>query len=161
MPDSASQKLNVIRARFDAAQLQGDVIEVVRAAARGVLWADGVTFVLRDADRCHYIEEDAIGPLWKGRKFPLSSCISGWAMLNDKTAVIPDIYLDERIPHDAYRATFVRSLIMAPVRADAAVAAIGAYWRDKRLFTPDDVKAVEMMAELAGNALRRVREKAA
>lgn len=158
---SAPDTLNVIRARFDAAKVQNDVIDVVRAAARGVLWADGVTFVLRDGDFCHYIEEDAIGPLWKGRKFPLSSCISGWAMLNDQTAVIPDIYLDERIPHDVYRATFVHSLIMAPVRTDAAVAAIGAYWRSRRSFAPDDIKAVEMMAEFAGNALRRVRAKAA
>ena len=31
----------------------------------------------------------------------MTACTSGWAMLNGKTAVIPDIYLDDRIPHDA------------------------------------------------------------
>ena len=41
---------------------------------------DGVTLVLRDNGRCHYVEEDAIGPLWKGQRFPLESCISGWVM---------------------------------------------------------------------------------
>jgi GAF domain-containing protein len=153
--------LEVIRARFDGAGMQDEVIAVVRAAARGALGADGVTFVLRDGDFCHYIEEDAIGPLWKGKKFPLANCISGWAMLNDQTAAISDIYVDKRIPHDAYRSTFVRSLIMAPVRADVPVAAIGAYWSGRRKFTPDDIKAVEMLAEFAGNALRRVRQKAA
>jgi GAF domain-containing protein len=143
--------------RFDTARIQDDVIAVVRATARQALGADGVTFVLRDGDFCHYVEEDAIGPLWKGKKYPLGNCISGWAMLNNKTAAISDIYVDKRIPHDAYRPTFVRSLIMAPVRTDAPVAAIGAYWRSRRTFTPDDIKAVEMLADFAGNALRRVR----
>jgi GAF domain-containing protein len=150
-----------LSARFDAARLQDDVTAVVRAAARGALGADGVTFVLRDGDFCHYVEEDAIGPLWKGKKFPMASCISGWAMLNDQTAAISDIYMDKRVPHDAYRPTFVRSLIMAPIRVDGPVAAIGAYWQTRRSFTPDDIKAVEMMADFAGNALRRVRSKAA
>ena len=80
--------------------------------------ADGVTFVLRDYSNCHYVEEDAISPLWKGQRFPMTSCISGWAMMNNKTAVIPDIFADDRIPHEVYRKTFVKSLVMAPVGFD-------------------------------------------
>jgi hypothetical protein len=49
-------------------------------------------------------------------------------MLNGQTVVIPDIYLDDRIPHDAYRPTFVKSLVMTPVRMEDPIAAIGAYW---------------------------------
>ncbi len=143
--------------RFRAAKLQDDVIAIVRASARAALGADGVTFVMRDGEQCHYIAEDAIGPLWKGKKFPMETCISGWAMLNNQTAAISDIFMDKRIPHDAYRPTFVKSLIMAPVRADATVAALGAYWKDRRVFTPEDIQAIEMMAEFAGKALRRVR----
>ena len=37
-------------------------------------------------------------------------------MLNKQHVVIPDSYLDDRIPHEAYRPTFVRSLAMMPVR---------------------------------------------
>ncbi len=33
-------------------------------------------------------------------------------MLNNQTAAVPDIYVDKRIPYDAYRPTFVRSLII-------------------------------------------------
>ena len=44
------------------------VIEVVRSAARGIFSADGVTFVLREGELCHYLDENAIGPLWKGRR---------------------------------------------------------------------------------------------
>lgn len=42
-------------------------------------------------------------------RFPgMSACISGWAMLHRRSAVVPDIYADSRIPADAYRPTFVR-----------------------------------------------------
>src|SRR5579864_3133728 len=75
------------------------VTAIVRRAARELTGADGATFVLRDRDQCHYVDEDAIAPLWKGQRFPLSACISGWTMLNREAAVIEDIYADDRIPH--------------------------------------------------------------
>src|SRR5262245_29283988 len=71
-----------------------DIQKIVRTAARELTGADGATFVLRDGDKCFYADEDAIGPLWKGMRFPLTACISGWAMLNKRPAVIQDIYAD-------------------------------------------------------------------
>jgi GAF domain-containing protein len=153
--------LEAARDQLAAAPSQDAIIAVVRGAARNVVSADGVTFVLRDDSNCHYVEEDAIGPLWKGQKFPMTSCISGWAMVNNKTAVIPDIFLDDRIPHDVYRKTFVRSLVMAPVGFDTPVAAIGAYWRDKPVITPREVEAVEIIARMISEAIRRTRAQAA
>ncbi|MEJ1967620.1 MAG: GAF domain-containing protein [Rhizomicrobium sp.] len=147
--------LDAARDRLAMAATQEDIIAVVRSAARGVVSADGVTFVLRDNGKCHYVEEDAVGPLWKGQRFPMTACISGWCMLNGRTAAIPDIYADPRIPHDAYRPTFVKSLVMAPVGFDSPVAAIGAYWRDKRAFTPREVGAVETLAAAVSAAMAR------
>lgn len=57
-----------------------DVAAIIRVRARRISRADGVTFVLRDGDCCHYLDEDAVGPLWKGRRFPMTQCISGRAM---------------------------------------------------------------------------------
>lgn len=130
---------------------------MVRGRARALSGADGITVVLRDGDFCHYLDEDAIGPLWKGRRFPLETCISGWAMLNGKTAVIPDIYVDDRIPHDAYRPTFVKSLVMTPVRAQDPLAAIGAYWRDNRTPTAHEVESLDAIARATATALENVR----
>lgn len=149
--------LEAARARLELAGSQDEIIEIVRSSARAIVSADGVTFVLRDHSNCHYVEEDAIGPLWKGQKFPMTSCISGWAMLNRKTAVIPDIFQDARIPHDVYRKTFVRSLVMTPVGWDTPVAAIGAYWRDKPVISEREVAAVETIAAMVGEAMRRTR----
>src|SRR5690349_9344466 len=111
---------------LDAPDLRG-VIRAVRASARRLIGADGVTFVLREGDYCHYAEEDAIAPLWKGRRFPAHTCISGWVTDHRTPAVIPDIFQDPRIPLETYRPTFVRSLAMVPVGSAALVAAIGAY----------------------------------
>ena len=69
------------------------VIKIVRTAARKLTGADGATFVLKEGDRCFYAEEDAIAPLWKGSRFPMSACISGWAMLNRQPVVIEDMPL--------------------------------------------------------------------
>lgn len=138
---------------LSAARTVDQVAAVVRSAARRITGADGVAFVLRDEDQCYYLDEDAIGPLWKGRRFPLTACISGWAMLNSQTAVIPDIYLDPRIPHDAYRPTFVKSLVMTPVRPHDPIAAIGAYWATARQPTPDEVTKLQVMARATATAL--------
>lgn len=70
------------------------VMEIVRHAGRELTGADGVSFILRDGDLCYYADEAAIGPLWKGKRFPMASCISGWAMLHRQPAVIEDIYAD-------------------------------------------------------------------
>jgi two-component sensor histidine kinase len=134
-----------------------DIAAVVRTSARKVSGADGVAIVVRDEDRCHYVDEDSIGPLWKGLKFPLTACISGWSMLNKQTAVIRDIYLDDRIPHDAYRPTYVKSLVMTPVGRDDPVAAIGAYWATERDPTDAEINALKALARATGTAFENVR----
>lgn len=129
---------------------------IVAAAVRTLLDADGATFVLREDDKCFYVDEDAISPLWKGSRFPMSACISGWAMQHREVVVVPDIYLDDRIPHDAYRPTFVKSLCMAPVRAADPIGALGAYWSDSRTPTPAEVRMLEVLANSAAIGLENL-----
>lgn len=142
---------------LSAARNIDQIAAVIRSSARRISGADGVAFVLRDGDRCWYLDEDAIGPLWKGRRFPMTACISGWAMLNRQTAVIPDIYADPRIPHDAYRATFVKSLVVTPVRPADPIAAIGAYWSVERRPTDEEIRKLEVMARATAAALENAR----
>ena len=87
-----------------------------------------------------------MSPLWKGQRFPITQCISGWAMLNDDVAIIPDITVDERVPHEAYRPTFVKSLVMVPVGSPKPLAAIGAYWA--RAHRPTEER-IQMLCDLA------------
>ena len=136
-----------------AAKTVEAVAQEMRLSARQLVVADGVTFVLRDGDQCHYFDEDAIAPLWKGSRFPLHACISGWVMLHAQIALIPDIYADPRIPHEAYRPTFVRSLAMVPVPQGRPVAAIGAYWADRHEASWSEQYTLQTLANAAGVAL--------
>jgi signal transduction histidine kinase len=134
-----------------------EVADIVRSAARALTGADGVSVVLKKGDRVQYVDEDAVGPLWKGQDFPIEACISGWAILNKQTVVIEDITGDPRIPLAAYQPTFVKSLAMAPVGLPNPIAAIGAYWAEQRRPTDDEVQALESMARAAAVALENVR----
>jgi signal transduction histidine kinase/DNA-binding NarL/FixJ family response regulator len=132
------------------------ILRIVRQGARRLNNADGATIVMREGEHCHYVDEDAIGPLWKGSRFPLSSCISGWAMLNREATVVPDIYQDPRIPHDAYRPTFVKSLVMVPIRSKAPIGAIGNYWATPHEATLDEVELIQALADCTSLALENV-----
>ncbi|HEY8618161.1 sensor histidine kinase [Phenylobacterium sp.] len=143
--------------RLASAGSADDIVEVVRTTARRLIGSDGVAVILREGDECRYVEEDAVGPLWKGRNFPLSSCISGWAMLHRQTVAIPDIRLDERIPQDLYRNTFVRSLLIAPVRSDDSIGAIGAYWAQVYEPSADEVEVLEALTRATATAMENVR----
>ncbi|HYJ70097.1 MAG TPA: GAF domain-containing protein [Nocardioidaceae bacterium] len=149
---SASEHQQALDATTDLAE----VGQVVRVAARALTGAQGATLVLREAECCFYADEDAIAPLWRGQRFPLKTCISGWAMLNDETAVVRDIEADPRIPIEAYRPTFVRSLIMVPVGSPTPVAAIGAYWSKVRQPSAGEVTRLEDLAEMTASAVRRI-----
>jgi GAF domain-containing protein len=64
--DTEAAALAAIIRRLASARSLAEIMAIVTHAARTLLQADGVTFVLRDGQLCHYAEEDAIGPLWKG-----------------------------------------------------------------------------------------------
>lgn len=132
------------------------VQQIVRSTARALNGADGATFVLRDGERCYYADEDAIEPLWKGQRFPLSACISGWAMLNRQPVAIEDIYIDSRIPIDAYRPTFVKSLVMVPIRTAEPIGAIGNYWAHQHLATAEEMELIQALADSTAIALENV-----
>ncbi|MGI0485751.1 GAF domain-containing protein [Pantanalinema rosaneae CENA516] len=132
------------------------IMVAVRTAARQLTGADGATFVLRDQDQCYYADEDAISPLWKGGRFPMSACISGWVMLNQQPAVIEDIYADPRIPVDAYRPTFVQSLAMVPIRTRDPIGAIGNYWATRHIPTPQELELLQTLADTTAIALENI-----
>src|SRR6185437_11189670 len=148
-----------------------DIQRIVRSSARELTGCDGATFVLRENDSCYYADENAIAPLWKGSRFPIESCISGWAMLNRDAAVIPDIYRDPRIPHALYRATFVKSLVMVPIRKFEPIGAIGNYWASPHQPSDQEVHLLQALADSTSIAIenvqvyseleRRVRERTA
>ena len=152
----ASRVLTSTIEKLSSATELTQLTRIVAAAARTIANADGATFVLRDKDLCYYADEDAISPLWKGKRFPMSACISGWAMLNRKTVYIEDIYQDPRIPHDAYRPTFVKSLCMMPIRTASPIGAIGCYWSSHYTPTEHEIRRLQALANNTAIALENL-----
>jgi len=143
--------------RMASARSMDAVVAILRETARDIVGADGIAVILREDDVCFYAAEDAKDPLWAGQRFPAGSCISGWAMMNRETAAIPDIRKDRRIPQAAYRPTFVRSLVMAPIGTPEPVAALGAYWADVREHDPAAIARLEALARSAAIAIENAR----
>lgn len=154
-----NRRLEVLQkaiARLAAARNTEEVMEVARTAARGLTGADGASFVLRDGDQCFYADEDAVEPLWKGRRFPIERCISGWAMLHHETVAVEDVFADPRVPAEAYRPTFVKSLAVVPIRAVEPLGAIGCYWSVRHRATEDELGLLRSLADGVAVAMENV-----
>ena len=147
---SVVQELSFAR---NAAAIQ----EIVRHPARALTGADGATLVLKEEDECYYAAEDAIAPLWQGMRFSLRDCVSGWSMAHRQAAVISDVYADARIPVEAYRPTFVKSLVMVPIRSSDPIGAIGNYWASHHEATEGEVQALQALADATALAMENVR----
>ena len=126
-----------------------EVTATICRAVRDLVGSDGAAFIVREGDEVHYADVDSIAPLWKGQRFPVSACVSGWSIVERQPAVIEDVYTDPRVPVEAYRPTFVKSLLMVPVRALNPVGAIGAYWATNRRASDDEVRLMQALASAA------------
>jgi HD-GYP domain-containing protein (c-di-GMP phosphodiesterase class II) len=142
--------------RLSLARSLPEIQRIVGTAARQLINADGAAFVLREGNQCFYADENSIAPLWKGLRFPMQSCISGWVMLHGEPAVIPNIYADDRVPHDAYKPTFVKSLAMVAIRRLDPLGAIGAYWACRHTPTAEEVEVLQALADSSAVAIANV-----
>lgn len=157
---SGAETLTTLAAAIDELANAATVAEVQRlvpGVARRLTGADGAALIMREGGRCRCVEEDAIEPLWKGSRLPLESCISGWAMLHGEPAVVEDVCHDARIAQDTYRPTFVKSLLIVPIRTREPLGAIGMYWARRHRATAEQVAAARVLAGSAAAALDRAR----
>jgi len=152
----AIELMGKAREALSQAQDLSTITAIVRTAARTLVQADGATFVLKDGDKCYYVDEDAISMLWKGKRFPISNCVSGWVMMNAVPTTIPDIYKDDRVLTEAYRPTFVKSLAMVPIGQNGPIGAIGTYWAVTRQANDAEVAILQDLAQATSAALERL-----
>ena len=146
-----------LEARLAGAASVEEVAAAIIRAGRRMVGCDGITFVINENGFCHYLDEDGISPLWKGQRFPTAICVSGWVMIHRQAAVISNIFLDERIPQDVYRRTFVKSLQMVPV-GEHGEAAIGSYWAEYHDPSDQESMVLHALARAAAAALARLND---
>lgn len=139
------------------AKTHDEVFSLVSKAAQNLVGAQGAAFILRDKnDQCYYTDEVSIAPLWKGQRFPMNYCISGWAMRHKEAVAISDIYSDPRIPVDAYLSTYIKSLAMIPIRVENPMGAIGTYWSEKHQTSEEELKLLTALANSTATALENI-----
>ncbi|MCX7594359.1 MAG: ATP-binding protein [Fischerella sp.] len=154
--NQAMKQLVKVVQELSLAHSLDEITAIVRVAARELTGADGATFVLREGDMCYYAEENAIQPLWKGKRFPIDVCIGGWCMQHKQQVIIEDVYGDERIPYEAYYPTFIKSLVMVPIRKEAPIGAIGNYWATPHQPTSEEVELIQALADTTSVAMENV-----
>lgn len=143
-------------ARLKQADSIGQVVDIVRATARGIIQADGITVVRRIGNRVHYVAEDAMSPLWTGQDFPIERCVSGLAILTQEPVLISNIMLDPRVPQELYAQTFARSMAMFPVGIGTPNAAIGAYWSRTGRISDETVTLLETLSRAMAGVLYNI-----
>jgi diguanylate cyclase (GGDEF)-like protein len=157
---TAAQTIGMLATAIDelaiAASVE-DVQRLVTSAARRLTGADGAALILLDGGTWCYAEEDAIRPLWKGQRFAINDSMTGWPTLGGEAAVIEDIYADPRVPHEVYRPSFVKSLLVVPIRASDPFGAIGIYWAEQHRAGAEQVAVACALAASAALALERGR----
>jgi putative two-component system response regulator len=153
IPEFISPDIDDVRERLREVRDIEAILEMVRSTGRQICKSDGITFAFKKDDLCYCAEEDAIEPLWKGQSFPLDITVSGWSMRSGEIAVIEDVSIDPRISREVYARKFIKSLIMVPV-GGRNFAAMGAYWKDKRLFTAMEITTVKIFSTVVGAALK-------
>lgn len=149
--------LTVVQELFLVNSLE-QVMEIVLLAARKIAKSSGATFVLLDHGFCYYADENAISPLWKGQRFPLSMCVSGWVLLNNQATFIPDIYSDERIVTNVYKHTFIKSMAMVPIGIQQPIAAIGVYWQENHESSAEMMALLQLLADMTMNSIENVKK---
>lgn len=154
--NSALQQIVTAIQQLSLAKDMETIMKIVRTVAKNITGADGATFILREGNLCYYADEEAISPLWKGQRFQMAECISGWVMLNKQPALIEDIYIDPRIPIDAYKPTFVKSLAMVPIRTMEPIGAIGNYWAENHLPTQNELEMLQSLADITAVSIENL-----
>ncbi|EHJ47580.1 GAF sensor hybrid histidine kinase [Solidesulfovibrio carbinoliphilus subsp. oakridgensis] len=133
------------------------MMAIVVKAARELSGAQGASFILPDGDDCFHAAEDAVEPLWKGRRFPKKNCLSGWVLDNGEPAVIQDVAGEPGALPGVCQGTFIRSLVIAPVGREAPVAALGIYWATGLAPDPEAVRLLYSLADLASVVMENLR----
>ncbi|WP_244670019.1 sensor domain-containing diguanylate cyclase [Kaistia sp. 32K] len=135
----------------------GQVQRIARSTARQMTGSDGAAFILRDGEFSHYVDDEGIAPLGKGRRIPLGECVAGWAMAHRQAVLISDIRADERIDQCLYGPTLIRSLAVVPIRVPEPVGAIAVYWSEVDAPGEDDLRLLKRLADAVSLAIENIR----
>lgn len=132
------------------------IMHTVNTTAGKIMNAKGSSFILREGEYCYFADENAITPLFRGKRFLLKDCISGWVIRNKKQAAIKDIYSEEKTLTELYKGTFVKSLAISPIRQNDPLGAIEVYWDKYYEPSPEEFQLLQTLADATAKAVENI-----
>jgi signal transduction histidine kinase len=154
--DNTARWVPIVQQLFSAHDLE-TIMNVVKVAAKELTGADGVTFSLKENDECFFAEEEAINPLWRGKRIPMEKCIDGWSIRNHEQVFIEDITRDNRVSQDVYSALPIKSLIVVPIHRLDPIGALGSYWTNVHVISSEGVLQLQTLADVTAVAVENVK----
>jgi PAS domain S-box-containing protein len=133
------------------------IAELVCAVARSLSDSDGAAMSLSEGTARRYVDEDAMGPLWKGKLFERSDDVAGFAIERRQCAFIEDIQMDERFSHERFRSTFVKSTLIVPLGRDEPIGTLEVFWATAHRSSSEQAGLLQAIADAACMALENVR----
>lgn len=130
-----------------------EIHRVISHTARRLNRANGSDVALLEGASCHFVDEDGLGPGWKGRRIPVDSCLAGWSIRNRRPLVVTDVLADIRLPVAPFWSTPVTSLMVVPIRSKFPIGALSNYWIEPHSPTDEDVTLLQALADAASVAL--------
>ncbi|HEX2493579.1 MAG TPA: GAF domain-containing protein, partial [Steroidobacter sp.] len=154
---AAMRKLIDAAQELSLANNWGQAADIVRRAACELTGADGASFAVLDAEQACYVDDPVNASLSQGRRFPLTLCAAGSAMVQRRSVVIPDVRKEAETPLEDYRGTSAESIAVAPIRAPEPLGAIGVYWVQRHDCTPKELMLLQALANTAAAAIEKMR----
>ncbi len=134
------------------------VMELICERTRELTRADSAAVLLREGGKFRY--GAATGKLSRraGGVLTLKS-LSGWAFLNNASALCNDCANDKRIHSPAARANGIRSMIVVPLRhGDRPVGLLQVSSTEANAFGDDDVRTLDLLAVVLSGAMTHASE---
>ena len=126
------------------------VMRVIAERSKGLTGASGAVIEVLDG-------EDIIPQVVVGTEAPrlkVATSLSGLCVRTGELQRSDDVFIDERISHDAYRALGIQSLLAVPLSDDQrTLGVLKVVAPQPDAFTERDAKALQLLAGLAGAAL--------
>ena len=134
------------------------VMTLIAERTQELTGADAAAVLLRDGDRLRY--GAATGYLTEvvGGTLSLRS-LSGWAFLNNVSAIASDVEHDDRVNQPAARRFGLRSMIVVPLRhGDKPVGLLQVSSRECDAFGDDDVHTLDLLSVVLSAAMSHASE---
>ena len=134
-------------------------LELIASRLQKVVGGIGGAIGIREGDSIVYRAGSGTAATLVGTSLPIDASLSSQCIRSGKTIKVPFVDADPQLDHSLARRLGAQSLLIAPVYHEAKVAAsIELFFSEARLLEESAVRACELMAGLAAEAMAQSAE---